>query len=68
MKWIEVVVVWIQQNNSIRFNVLNRSNKYLGSELRNSMAQIFSILIFITCVYYLGRVPSPIVTKKLEET
>ena len=35
---------------------------------RNSMAQIFSILWFITCVYYLGRVPSPIVTKKLKET
>ena len=38
------------------------------SELRNSMARIFSILLFITCVYYLGRVPSPIVTKKLKET
>jgi len=32
------------------------------------MARIFSILLFITCVYYLGRVPSPIVTKKLKET
>ncbi|KAI3896694.1 hypothetical protein MKW92_009091 [Papaver armeniacum] len=36
-------------------------------ELRNSMARIFSILLFITCVYYLGRIPSPIVTKKLKE-
>ena len=35
---------------------------------RNSMARIFSIVWFITCVYYLGRVPSPIVTKKLKET
>ncbi|XP_028070894.1 uncharacterized protein LOC114273324 [Camellia sinensis] len=33
-----------------------RSNKYLVSELRNSMARIFS------------RMPSPIVTKKLKET
>jgi hypothetical protein len=68
MKWVGLVLVWIQQNNSIRFNVLIRSNKYLVSELRNSMARIFSILLFITCVYYLDRVPSPIVTKKLKET
>nr|YP_010305450.1 hypothetical chloroplast RF19 [Fagus lucida]ULU19182.1 hypothetical chloroplast RF19 [Fagus lucida] len=62
MKWVGLVLVWIQQKNSIR------SNKYLVSELINSMARIFSILLFITCVYYLGRVPSPIVTKKLKET
>ncbi|KAK7855392.1 protein tic 214 [Quercus suber] len=43
MKWVGLVLVWIQQNNSIRFNVLIRSNKYLVSELRNSMARIFSI-------------------------
>nr|UQK92889.1 hypothetical chloroplast RF1 [Dipentodon sinicus] len=68
MKWVGLVLVWIQQNNSIRSNVLIRSNKYLVSELRNSMARIFSILLFITCVYYLGRIPSPIVTKKLKGT
>nr|YP_009536274.1 hypothetical chloroplast RF19 [Narcissus poeticus]AYM85157.1 hypothetical chloroplast RF19 [Narcissus poeticus] len=62
MKWVELVLFWIRQNHSIR------SNKYLVSELRNSMARIFSILLFITCVYYLGRMPSPIVTKKLKET
>uniref|UniRef100_UPI0031F421F8 Ycf1 protein n=1 Tax=Rhamnella rubrinervis TaxID=2594499 RepID=UPI0031F421F8 len=62
MKWVGLVLVWIQQNKSIR------SNKYLVSELRNSMARIFSILLFITCVYYLGRIPSPIGTKKLKET
>nr|YP_010046906.1 hypothetical chloroplast RF1 [Coptis japonica]QPJ79174.1 hypothetical chloroplast RF1 [Coptis japonica] len=62
MKWVGLVLFWIRQNNSIR------SNKYLASELRNSMARIFSILLFITCVYYLGRIPSPIVTKKLKET
>nr|YP_010203883.1 photosystem I assembly protein Ycf1 [Gynostemma microspermum]UAM95898.1 photosystem I assembly protein Ycf1 [Gynostemma microspermum] len=68
MKWVGLILVWIQQNNSIRSNVLIRSNKYLVSELRNSMARIFSILLFITSVYYLGRIPSPIVTKKLKET
>ncbi|YP_002720170.1 ycf1 (chloroplast) [Jatropha curcas] len=68
MKWVGLILVWIQQNNSIRSNVLFRSNKYLVSELRNSMARIFSILLFITCVYSLGRIPSPIFTKKLKET
>nr|AKF01505.1 hypothetical chloroplast RF19 [Dypsis decaryi] len=62
MKWVGLVLFWIRQNHYIR------SNKYLVSELRNSMARIFSILLFITCVYYLGRMPSPIVTKKLKET
>nr|YP_010756720.1 hypothetical chloroplast RF1 [Melochia pyramidata]UNV38438.1 hypothetical chloroplast RF1 [Melochia pyramidata] len=68
MKWVGLVLVWIQQNNFIRPNVLIRSNKYLVSEFRNSMARIFSILLFITCVYYLGRIPSPIFTKKLKGT
>nr|YP_010829105.1 hypothetical chloroplast RF19 [Silene nana]WFF47303.1 hypothetical chloroplast RF19 [Silene nana]WFF47386.1 hypothetical chloroplast RF19 [Silene nana] len=68
MKWVGLVLVWIQQNHSIRSNVFIRSNKYLVSELKNSMARIFSILLFITCVYYLGRMPSPIFTKKLKET
>nr|YP_010423195.1 hypothetical protein RF1 [Laportea oligoloba]USG96669.1 hypothetical protein RF1 [Laportea oligoloba] len=68
MKWVGLLLVWIQQNNSIRSNVLIRSNKYLVSEFRNFMARIFSILLFITCVYYLGRIPSPILTKKLKET
>nr|YP_004222704.1 hypothetical chloroplast RF19 [Anthriscus cerefolium]ADD13696.1 hypothetical chloroplast RF19 [Anthriscus cerefolium] len=62
MKWVGLVLVWIRQNNSIRSNKYIRSNK---SELRNYMARIFSILLFITCVYYLGRIPSPIFTKKL---
>nr|YP_010884779.1 Ycf1 protein [Viola labradorica]WIW76488.1 Ycf1 protein [Viola labradorica] len=68
MKWVGLILVWIQQKNSLRSNVLIRSNKYLVSELRNSMARIFSILLFITCVYSLGRIPSPIFTKKLKET
>nr|QHN59003.1 hypothetical chloroplast RF1 [Uncifera acuminata] len=60
MKWVGLVLFWIRKNRSIRFN------KYLMSELRNSMGRIFSILLFITCVYYLGKMPSPIVTKKLK--
>nr|YP_010349196.1 hypothetical protein Ycf1 [Iris x hollandica]UNV38083.1 hypothetical protein Ycf1 [Iris x hollandica] len=58
MKWVGLVLFWIRQNHS---------NKYLVSELRNSMARILSILLFITCVYYLGRMPSPIFTNKLKE-
>nr|YP_010193004.1 hypothetical protein LK071_pgp007 [Leptopus cordifolius]QZP42392.1 hypothetical protein [Leptopus cordifolius] len=68
MKWVGLILVWIQQNNSIRSNVLIRPNQYLVSELRNSIARIFSIFLFITCVYSLGRIPSPIFTKKLKET
>uniref|UniRef100_UPI0030E3D11C hypothetical chloroplast RF1 n=1 Tax=Dipodium ensifolium TaxID=2594493 RepID=UPI0030E3D11C len=63
MKWVGLVLFWIRQNHSIRSN----KYKYLVSELRNYMARIFSILLFITCVYYLGRMPSPIFTKKLKE-
>nr|YP_010471845.1 Ycf1 protein [Nervilia fordii]UVG41203.1 Ycf1 protein [Nervilia fordii] len=61
MKWVGLVLFWIRQNHPIR------SNKYLVSEFRNYMARIFSILLFIACVYYLGRMPSPIFTKKLKE-
>nr|YP_010991643.1 Ycf1 protein [Strobilanthes dalzielii]WOX62036.1 Ycf1 protein [Strobilanthes dalzielii] len=68
MKWLGLVLVWIGQNHSIRSNKNIRSNKYLVSELINSTARIFSILLFTTCVYYLGRIPSPILTKKLKET
>nr|YP_009529207.1 hypothetical protein [Lennoa madreporoides]AXX76008.1 hypothetical protein [Lennoa madreporoides] len=67
MKWLGLVLVWIRQNNSIRFKKYIKFNKYLVSELRIYMARILSILLFITCVYYLGRIPSPILTKKLKE-
>nr|UPX88227.1 hypothetical chloroplast RF1 [Excentrodendron hsienmu] len=66
MKWVVLVLVWIQQNNFIRSNVLIRYNRYLVSEFRNYIARIFNILLFITCVYYLGRIPTPILTKKLK--
>nr|YP_010962946.1 hypothetical protein RF1 [Senna reticulata]WNI02571.1 hypothetical protein RF1 [Senna reticulata] len=65
MKWVGLVLAWIQQNNS---NVLIRSNKYIMSELRNYMSRIFIIFLFITCIYYLGRTPSPIfLNKKLSK-
>nr|UQJ77029.1 hypothetical chloroplast RF19 [Sophora sp. ND-2022] len=68
MKWVGLVLAWIQQNNSIKSNVLIRSNKYITSELRNYMSRIFIILLFITCIYYLDRTPSPLfLNKKLSE-
>nr|YP_010900584.1 hypothetical protein RF1 [Duhaldea nervosa]WHS19257.1 hypothetical protein RF1 [Duhaldea nervosa] len=67
MKWIELLLIEIRQNRSIRKYI--RSNKYLVSELKNSMsmAGIFSIFLLVTCVYYLGRIPSPIFSKKLNK-
>nr|QVX29136.1 hypothetical chloroplast RF1 [Harleyodendron unifoliolatum] len=67
MKWVGLILVWIQQNNSIKSNVPIQSNKYIMSEFRNSMSQIFIVFLFITCLYYLGRTPSPFFTKKLSE-
>nr|YP_009450441.1 Ycf1 protein [Saussurea chabyoungsanica]APZ75535.1 Ycf1 protein [Saussurea chabyoungsanica] len=67
MKWIGLVLVWIRKNRSIRKYI--RSNKYLRyvavEWMSISMAGYFRILFFITCVYYLGRTPSPIFSKKL---
>nr|YP_010830763.1 hypothetical protein RF1 [Potamogeton distinctus]WFF50653.1 hypothetical protein RF1 [Potamogeton distinctus] len=56
---VEFVLFQIRQNHFIR------SNKYLLSELQNSLARTFSIFLFITCIFYLGRMPLPIVTNKL---
>nr|QVX29391.1 hypothetical chloroplast RF1 [Diplotropis ferruginea] len=67
MKWIGLISVWIHQNNSIQSNVPIRSNKYIMSEFRNSMSQIFILFLFITCLYYLGRTPLAFLTKKLSE-
>nr|YP_009352019.1 hypothetical chloroplast RF19 [Schoepfia jasminodora]AQW41736.1 hypothetical chloroplast RF19 [Schoepfia jasminodora] len=61
IKWVEFILVWIRQNYS------NRSNKYLMAELTKSTARISSILLFITCIYYLDRIPSPILTTKPKE-
>nr|YP_009569082.1 hypothetical protein RF1 [Ancistrocladus tectorius]QBC66339.1 hypothetical protein RF1 [Ancistrocladus tectorius] len=65
MKWLELILVWIRP--SIRSTVLIRSTKYFVSELRNSMARIFSILLFIICIYHLGGMPAPLFTNKPKE-
>nr|YP_010493664.1 Ycf1 protein [Lactuca dolichophylla]UWM96353.1 Ycf1 protein [Lactuca dolichophylla] len=65
MKSIGFLLVWIRKNRSISKYI--RSNKSFVSELTNSMsiAGILNIFLFITCVYYLGRMPLPIISKKL---
>nr|YP_010494358.1 Ycf1 protein [Lactuca inermis]UWM97305.1 Ycf1 protein [Lactuca inermis] len=65
MKSIGLLLVWIRKNRSIRKYI--RSNKSFVSELTNSMfkAGILNIFLFVTCVYYLGRMPLPIISKKL---
>nr|YP_009651826.1 hypothetical chloroplast RF19 [Idiospermum australiense]QCY72556.1 hypothetical chloroplast RF19 [Idiospermum australiense] len=68
MKWVGLILFWIQRNRSIRSNLLIRSNKYLVSELIHFLSRMLNIFLFITCVYYLGRMPSPILTQKLKET
>nr|YP_010512529.1 hypothetical protein Ycf1 [Luetzelburgia bahiensis]UXL83853.1 hypothetical protein Ycf1 [Luetzelburgia bahiensis] len=67
MKWIGLILVWIRQNNSIKSNGPIQSNKYIMSEFRNFMSQIFIVFLFIICLYYLGRTPSPFFTKKLSK-
>ncbi|XP_049931424.1 protein TIC 214-like, partial [Nymphaea colorata] len=66
MKCIGLVLSWPWEK--MRSNALFRSNNYLMSKWRNSVSQIFSILLFIICICYLGRMPSPIITKKLKES
>nr|YP_010700908.1 hypothetical chloroplast RF1 [Neustanthus phaseoloides]WCI20980.1 hypothetical chloroplast RF1 [Neustanthus phaseoloides] len=67
MKWIEFILVCIQQNNSIKSNVRIQSNKYILSEFLNSMFKIFIVFLYVTCLYYLGRIPPPLFSKKLSK-
>nr|UHJ17323.1 hypothetical protein RF1 [Berberis dasystachya] len=72
LKGVGFVFFWIRQSQNRAFlanNFLANKYKYLVSELKSSMSRsrIFSMIFFITSVYYLGRVPSPILTKKLKD-
>nr|WGT74826.1 hypothetical chloroplast RF1 [Sanguinaria canadensis] len=62
MKGVGLVLFWIWQNRYFR------KNRYRLAELRDYMAQAFTILLFIICAYHFGRMPSPIFNKKLKET
>nr|YP_010832510.1 hypothetical chloroplast RF1 [Astragalus oxyglottis]WFG51948.1 hypothetical chloroplast RF1 [Astragalus oxyglottis] len=62
MKLIGVILVWLQQNNSInsiKSKVTIRFDKYILLKLRNYVGQIFVLFSFITFLHYLGRIPAP---------
>nr|WVH38653.1 hypothetical chloroplast RF1 [Schlechtendalia luzulifolia] len=63
IKWFGLVFIWIQKNKDIRKYI--RSNKYLVFEVQSFLPRIVSIFLFSSCVYYLGRMPSPIFSKKV---
>ncbi|CAH2052022.1 unnamed protein product [Thlaspi arvense] len=66
MKWVGLVLVGYSK--IIRLGLISNKYKFLVSELRNSMARIFSYyLIYYLCLY-LGRIPSSLFTKKLKGT
>jgi len=67
MKWIEFFLICIQQNIFLQSNVRIQSNKYSLSEFRNFIFNIFAVFLFVTCLYYLGRIPPPFFSKKLLE-
>nr|YP_009771139.1 Ycf1 [Colophospermum mopane]QIT01841.1 Ycf1 [Colophospermum mopane] len=68
MKWIRLVLVWIQENYSIKSNILIRLSKSLMSELEFSMSQIIILFLFIYSLCYLGKTSTPIFLKKLKDT
>nr|YP_009766400.1 hypothetical chloroplast RF19 [Goodia macrocarpa]QIS96852.1 hypothetical chloroplast RF19 [Goodia macrocarpa] len=67
MKCIGLILVSLHKNTLINSNVPIRSNKSVMSKFRNFMSQIFIVFLFITCLYYLGRIPPPFFTNKLPE-
>nr|YP_010832130.1 hypothetical chloroplast RF19 [Caragana acanthophylla]WFG51264.1 hypothetical chloroplast RF19 [Caragana acanthophylla] len=60
MKWIGLILVWLQQNNSIKSKVTIRFDKYIMLKFRNYVGQIFVVFSFITLLHYLGRIPLPL--------
>nr|YP_010513695.1 hypothetical protein Ycf1 [Cratylia mollis]UXL85266.1 hypothetical protein Ycf1 [Cratylia mollis] len=75
MKWIELIFIWIQQNNSM----IKSIRKYIMLELRNYTPDIYEILIFfsryetilvslsVIFLYYSGKTPSPFLMVEIQE-
>nr|YP_009389898.1 hypothetical chloroplast RF1 [Caragana kozlowii]APL97339.1 hypothetical chloroplast RF1 [Caragana kozlowii]AVP25258.1 hypothetical chloroplast RF1 [Caragana kozlowii] len=59
MKWIGLILVWLQQNNSIKSKVTIRFDKYIMLKFRDYVGQIFAVFSFIILLHYLGRIPLP---------
>nr|WRY72287.1 hypothetical chloroplast RF19 [Sclerocactus unguispinus]WRY72302.1 hypothetical chloroplast RF19 [Sclerocactus unguispinus] len=76
MKWVRFLLVWLQENYLIRAKIYIFSNKYLFYafriyrdalfDLRTSMNEFSSILVFFTCLCIFGRMPLPLLTHKIE--
>ena len=58
MKWVGLVILWIQQNNFVRFIVHIRSNKYLCKnwEILWFESLVFYYLLLVCSNYYFGKV------------
>nr|QVX29218.1 hypothetical chloroplast RF1 [Canavalia villosa] len=75
MKWIELIFIWIQQNNSM----IKSIHKYIMLKLRNYMSDIYEILFFfsryetilvslsVIFLYYSGKTPSPFLMVEIQE-
>nr|YP_010132607.1 hypothetical protein RF1 [Vicia cracca]QQD90338.1 hypothetical protein RF1 [Vicia cracca] len=59
MKCIGLVLVWLQQKNSIKSKITMRFDKYILLQLRNYAGQIFVVFSFVIFAHYLGRIPLP---------
>nr|YP_009522740.1 ycf1 [Vicia sepium]AXQ37221.1 ycf1 [Vicia sepium] len=59
MKCIGLVLVWLQDKNSIKYKITMRLDKYTLLQLRNYMGQIFVVFLFVILGHYLGRAPLP---------
>lgn len=70
--WIQLILIWIQQNNFLRSkNKYIRYQTYLIKyfivQLINHIPTIFDSLSISLCLYYLGRTPTPILTRKVKD-
>nr|YP_009027078.1 hypothetical chloroplast RF19 [Trifolium grandiflorum]AGO63732.1 hypothetical chloroplast RF19 [Trifolium grandiflorum] len=59
MKCIGLILVWLQQKNSIKSKITMRFDKYILLQLRNYVGQIFVVFSFVILAHYLGRIPLP---------
>src|ERR1044072_2263766 len=59
MKCIGLVLVWLQDKNSIKYKITMRLDKYTLLQLRNYVGQIFVVFLFVILGHYLGRAPLP---------
>ncbi|GER30102.1 Ycf1 protein [Striga asiatica] len=71
-KWLGLVLVWMQKNPSIRRIIRENRYKYLVFEYVDLAdylefrSQYVSLILVITCCYYLNKMPSPIAFKFTE--